>query len=101
MASSLAACLQSVGFEMTCVYDVVQLLHRDSVVNVAGLTKRLDVCRMLVVLPCSVLTRLQLAEQCLAHTNSGSSSAILADLDDVLSCLFLACACSAFCSSAY
>ena len=33
MASSLAACLRSVGFEMPCVHDVVPLLDVDGVVE--------------------------------------------------------------------
>ena len=40
MASSLAACLRSVGFEMLCMHDVVPLLDVDSVVE--ALTGRLQ-----------------------------------------------------------
>ena len=40
MASSLAACLHSVGFEMLCVHDVVPLLDVDGVVE--ALTARLQ-----------------------------------------------------------
>ena len=40
MASSLAACLHSVGFEMPRMHDVVPLLDTDSVVE--ALTRRLQ-----------------------------------------------------------
>ena len=91
MASSVAGCLSSVGYDMPRVFVVIPLLEIDSIVE--ALTVQLqDVGSAALycprVFPLEVLF--------LALTNSGLGHTAFVGV--IVICLFLAGACSAFCS---
>ena len=87
MATSLAACLHSVGFEMLYVHDVVPLLDMDGVVGRSqGAGSDSLYC------PCAARLRVLF----LAHMSSGSR--VIARSGGNVRFLFLGGACSAFCS---
>ena len=92
MASSLAACLRSVGFEMPRVHDVVPLLDVDGVVE--ALTGRLQGTGSgSLYYPSAAPTQGVVR----AHTSSGLS--LIAHVGGIVNFLFLGDACSNFCSS--
>lgn len=91
MASSLAACMHSVGFEMPCVHDVVPLIDVDGVVE--ALTARLQSTESgSLCCPCAAPLRVLFH----AHTSGGLS--LIAQVGGIVSFLFLGGACNVFCS---
>ena len=90
MAGSLAACLHSVGYEMRRVHHVVALLDVD------GVVEALTACLQTTGSGSLVLVQPPLRSLFHAHMSSGSS--LTAPVGGIVSFLFLAGACSAFCS---
>ena len=91
MASSLAACLHSVGFEMPRVHEVVPLLDVDGVVK---------------ALPARLLSTGSGSLHCpgaaplrvLLHAHASNGSSLIACVGGIVSFLFLGGACSGSCS---
>ncbi len=91
MASSVASCLGSVGYDMPRVFDVIPLLEIDSIVE--ALTVQLqDMGSAALYCPRKAPTR----GVVLALMNSGLGHTAFVGV--IVICLFLAGACSAFCS---
>ena len=95
MASSLAGCLHSVGYDMLRVCDVIPILNVDNISIVGVLTTQLqDMGNGALYCPRVAPTRVL----SLALMSSGLGHTVTAFVGVIVICLCLAGACGAFCS---